>query len=137
MQLNRNVVYGITQKSVTNKSVILIPDEFSSRRNDSNRKCIYCEHYNTLPVWCQFCDPWKAIQKWQIPFNKLINLQEINEESGLVFLDKRKSVNGNCKYCKRYNTSPAWCQLCDSPKVVQPITNVDKEGLVKYIHQFG
>ncbi|RIB20888.1 hypothetical protein C2G38_1152820 [Gigaspora rosea] len=42
------------------------------------------------------------------------------------YSDKRKSVNGNCEYCRRYNTSPAWCQLCDPPKVVQQITNADK-----------
>ncbi|RIB19710.1 hypothetical protein C2G38_2035848 [Gigaspora rosea] len=44
------------------------------------------------------------------------------------YSDKRKSVNGNCEYCKRYNTSPAWCQLCDPPKVVQQITNADKNN---------
>ncbi|RIB05428.1 kinase-like domain-containing protein [Gigaspora rosea] len=35
--------------------------------------------------------------------------------------NKRKSVNGICEHCKRYNTSPVWCQLCDPPKVVQEI----------------
>src|SRR5260364_95461 len=112
MQSNGNVVYGITKNTETNQYIIVIPDEFGSRRNDSNGKCIYCEHYNTSPAWCQSCDPWKAIQEWTsgneeidnfikefqfnateyekviewIPFDKLINLQEINEESDLVFM---------------------------------------------------
>ncbi|RIB15436.1 hypothetical protein C2G38_1580266 [Gigaspora rosea] len=101
-------------KRKTNQYIIVIPDEFSSRRNDSNGKCIYCEHYNTSPAWCQSCDPWKATQEWTsgneeidnfikkfqfktteyekviewIPFNKLIDFQEIkeiNEESDLEF----------------------------------------------------
>ncbi|RIB07576.1 kinase-like domain-containing protein [Gigaspora rosea] len=244
-------------------------NEFSSRRNDSNGKCKYCEHYNTSPAWCQSCDPWKATQEWTsgneeidnfikefqfktteyekviewIPFDKLIDLQEIkeiNEESDLVFMaswvkgvriikgdtgkymqsrsisssvdlmnlncsqtdtlelfenlknhmqlgkyrihgitqntetgqymividfysEKRKSINGNCKYCNRYNTSPVWCQLCDPRKVDQETSgdkniddcikefqlkatafenviewkSLDREGLVQYIHQFG
>ncbi|RIB30427.1 kinase-like domain-containing protein [Gigaspora rosea] len=39
--------------------------------------------------------------------------------------DKRKSVNGVCEHCKRYNTYPAWCQSCDPRKVVQE-TSGDK-----------
>ena len=41
------------------------------------------------------------------------------------YSDKRKSINGNCKYCNRYNTSPVWCQLCDPRKVDQE-TSGDK-----------
>ncbi|RIB15598.1 kinase-like domain-containing protein [Gigaspora rosea] len=41
------------------------------------------------------------------------------------YSEKRKSINGNCKYCNRYNTSPAWCQLCDPRKVDQE-TSGDK-----------
>ncbi|RIB20890.1 hypothetical protein C2G38_1152864 [Gigaspora rosea] len=63
-ELNGNVVYGITRNTMTNQYAIVIPDEFSSRRNDSNGKCIHCEHYNTSPAWCQSCDPWRAIQEW-------------------------------------------------------------------------
>ncbi|RIB00539.1 hypothetical protein C2G38_2233933, partial [Gigaspora rosea] len=32
------------------------------------------------------------------------------------YSNKRKSINGNCKYCNRYNTSSVWCQLCDPRK---------------------
>ncbi|RIB03658.1 kinase-like domain-containing protein [Gigaspora rosea] len=32
---------------------------------------------------------------------------------------KRKPINGTCEHCKRYNTSPAWCQLCDPQKTTQ------------------
>ncbi|RIB02291.1 hypothetical protein C2G38_895063 [Gigaspora rosea] len=35
------------------------------------------------------------------------------------FNNKRIPVNGICEHCKRYNTSPVWCQLCDPPKVDQ------------------
>ncbi|RIB05865.1 hypothetical protein C2G38_562682 [Gigaspora rosea] len=31
-----------------------------------------------------------------------------------------------CEHCKRYNTYPAWCQLCDPPKMTQEITSGDK-----------
>ncbi|RIB12647.1 hypothetical protein C2G38_2200047 [Gigaspora rosea] len=193
MQLEENVVYGITQNEEANQYIIVIPDEFSSRRNDSNGICEHCAHYNTSPAWCQSCDPWKATQEWTsgneeinnfikefqfnaneyenviewIQFDKLINLQEIKGESDIVFMatwvkeflknfknriqskkyrihgmtqntengqfmlvidfynDKRKPINGMCEHCKRYNTNPAWCQLCDLPKVVQE-TSGDK-----------
>ncbi|RIB20218.1 hypothetical protein C2G38_1214171 [Gigaspora rosea] len=98
-----NVVYGITHNTETNQYMIVIPDEFNSRRNDLNGICKYCGHRNTSPAWCQSCDPWKATQEWTsgnegvnklikefqfkateyekviewIPFDKLINLQEI------------------------------------------------------------
>ncbi|RIB14904.1 hypothetical protein C2G38_1616001 [Gigaspora rosea] len=39
--------------------------------------------------------------------------------------DKRKTINGICGHCKRYNTNPAWCQICDPPKVDQK-TSGDK-----------
>ncbi|RIB26539.1 kinase-like domain-containing protein [Gigaspora rosea] len=226
MQSKGNVVYGITQNKATNQYIMILPDEFSSRRNNLNGKCMYCEHYNTSPAWCQSCDPWKAIQEWTsgnneidnfikefqfktteyekviewIPFDKLINLQKINEVSDLIFMatwvkgirtikddsgkfqsriissvdlmklnysltnaleflenfeihmrsekyrihgitqnpgtgqymivvdfysDRRKSINGICEHCKRYNTNPAWCQLCDPPKMAQK-TSGDK-----------
>ncbi|RIB12797.1 kinase-like domain-containing protein [Gigaspora rosea] len=55
-----------------------------------------------------------------------------NTETGQYMLvidfysNKRMPVNGICEYCKRYNTSPAWCYLCDPPKVVQE-TSGDKK----------
>lgn len=36
-QQKRSVVYGITRSINTNRYVIVIPDEFSSRRNNSKR----------------------------------------------------------------------------------------------------
>ncbi|RIB22746.1 hypothetical protein C2G38_2033338 [Gigaspora rosea] len=232
MQLEGNVVYGITQNTETNQYIIVIPDEFNSRRNHSYGVCIYCNFYNTSPAWCQSCDPWKVALEWTnknkeinnlieelikeyrfkakeyekviewIPFDELINLIEIKGVSCLVFMatwvkgvrtiksesgkytqsrtissvdlmklnysqtntlellenvkvhiqseeyrihgitqstetsqymliidfynNKRKLVNGICEQCKRYNTSPAWCYLCDPPKVVQE-TSGDKK----------
>ncbi|RIB04926.1 hypothetical protein C2G38_2048030 [Gigaspora rosea] len=227
IQQERNVIYGITQNTETNQYIIVMPDKFSSRRNDLNGICKFCGHYNTSPAWCQSCDPLRVTQEWTseneeinnlikeyqfktveyekviewIQFDKLINLQEIKAESDIVFVatwvkgvrtikgesgkftqsrtissvdlmkfnysqtntlellehfkafmelekyriygitqnaetgqymlvidfynDKRKSVNGICEHCKRYNTNPAWCQLCDPPKVVQE-TSDDK-----------
>ncbi|RIB20219.1 hypothetical protein C2G38_1214147 [Gigaspora rosea] len=92
--------------------MIVIPDEFNSRRNDLNGICKYCGHHNISPAWCQSCDPWKATQEWTsgnegvnklikeiqfkateyekviewIPFAKLINLLEIKELSELAFM---------------------------------------------------
>ncbi|RIB21865.1 hypothetical protein C2G38_2175430 [Gigaspora rosea] len=42
-----------------------------------------------------------------------------------IICNKRKSINGNYKYCNRYNTFPVWCQLCDPQKVDQE-TSGDK-----------
>ncbi|RIB25740.1 hypothetical protein C2G38_2066781 [Gigaspora rosea] len=42
------------------------------------------------------------------------------------YSNKRNSVNGICEHCKRYNTSPAWCYLCDPPKIVQEISGDNK-----------
>ncbi|RIB22745.1 hypothetical protein C2G38_954481 [Gigaspora rosea] len=227
MQLEGNVVYGITQNTKTNQYIIVIPDEFNSRRNNSNGVCKYCKCYNTSPAWCQSCDPRREVLKWThenkginnlikefqfkateyekvvewIQFDKLINLQEIKGESDFVSMatwvkgvrtfkgesgkftqsrtissvdlmklnysqtstlelvenfkvlmqlekyrihgitqntengqfvlvidfynDKRKSINGICKHCARYNTNPVWCQLCDPPKKIQE-TSGDK-----------
>ncbi|RIB01845.1 kinase-like domain-containing protein [Gigaspora rosea] len=33
--------------------------------------------------------------------------------------DIRKPINGICEHCKRFNTKPAWCQMCDPRRVVQ------------------
>ncbi|RIB04927.1 hypothetical protein C2G38_641115 [Gigaspora rosea] len=230
-QLEGNIVYGITQSTETNQYIIIIPDEFNSRRNNSNGVCKYCKCYNTSPAWCQSCDPWRAALEWTnenkeinnlikefikeyrfkateyekviewISFDELINLKEIkgvsdlefmatwvkgvrtiksesgqftqsrtilsvdlmklnysqtnalellenvkahiqsekyrihgitqNTETGLYMLviefchNKRWLANGICEHCKRYNTSPAWCYLCDPPNVVQE-TSGDK-----------
>lgn len=35
--------------------------------------------------------------------------------------------NGICKYCKNYNTSPAWCQSCDPWRAILEWTNENKE----------
>ncbi|RIB02722.1 kinase-like domain-containing protein [Gigaspora rosea] len=35
------------------------------------------------------------------------------------FYSKRSKINGECAHCKRYNTSPAWCQTCDPQKTAQ------------------
>ncbi|RIB05358.1 kinase-like domain-containing protein [Gigaspora rosea] len=43
-----------------------------------------------------------------------------------VYNNKRKSINGTCEHCKRYNTSPAWCQLCDPQKTTQETRSGDK-----------
>ncbi|RIB04266.1 hypothetical protein C2G38_695917 [Gigaspora rosea] len=223
MQLKENVVYGITQNPETNQYIVVIPDEFNSRRSYLNGKCNSCKQYNTSPAWCQSCDPWRTTQEWTsknenidnfikelqfkatgyekviewIPFNNLINLQEIEEsELGFVlatwdkgireikgesvkyiqsrtmssvdlielnysileFLEndyrihgitqnsetgqymlvidfcnyKRKFVNGICEYCKRYNTNPVWCQICDPPKVDQKLSgNKNLDNCIK------
>ncbi|RIB22741.1 hypothetical protein C2G38_2033335 [Gigaspora rosea] len=228
MQLEGNIVYGITQNTEANQYIIVIPDEFKSKRNESNGTCENCGHYNTSPAWCQSCDHWLETKEWTsgneainnfikeyqfkateyenviewIQFDRLINLQEIKGESNIVFIatwvkgvrtikgesgnftqsrtissvdlmkleysqtnisdilekfknhiqskkyrihgitqdtetgqymlvtdfynNKRMPVNGICEHCKRYNTSPVWCQLCDPPKVDQ-VTSGDKK----------
>ncbi|RIB27418.1 kinase-like domain-containing protein [Gigaspora rosea] len=40
--------------------------------------------------------------------------------------NKRKPINGTCEHCKRYNTSLAWCQLCDPQKTTQETRSGDK-----------
>ncbi|RIB26858.1 hypothetical protein C2G38_2162109 [Gigaspora rosea] len=55
-------IYGITQIA-KKQFAMVIPDEFSSRRDSSNGICRHCKHYNTSPAWCQSCDPWKATQR--------------------------------------------------------------------------
>ncbi|RIB24073.1 hypothetical protein C2G38_737233 [Gigaspora rosea] len=103
-----NILYGITQNEVTGQYIMVIADKFNAIREGSKGKygkCTYCGHNNTSPAWCQSCDPWKTIQgpksgderidklikKYQIiatnyevviewiPFNKLIDLHEIEE----------------------------------------------------------
>ncbi|RIB00024.1 hypothetical protein C2G38_2061854 [Gigaspora rosea] len=107
MELERNIIYGVTKDMVTNQYIMVVPDEFSSKRIASNGKCMYCKHNNTSPAWCQSCDPWKITQEWTseneeidnsirefqikaieyekviewIPYDRLINLQEIKESS--------------------------------------------------------
>ncbi|RIB12646.1 hypothetical protein C2G38_9460 [Gigaspora rosea] len=62
MQSEGNVVYGITKNTETDQYIIIMPDEFNSRRNYLNGICNLCGHYNTSPSWCQSCDPRKTIQ---------------------------------------------------------------------------
>ncbi|RIB27428.1 hypothetical protein C2G38_2061900, partial [Gigaspora rosea] len=107
MELEGNIVYGVAKDMVTSQYIIVVPDEFSSKRISSNGKCIYCKHNNTSPAWCQSCDPWKATQEWTsgnkeidnsisefqikateyekviewIPYDRLINMQEIKESN--------------------------------------------------------
>ncbi|RIB19939.1 hypothetical protein C2G38_2180526 [Gigaspora rosea] len=200
MQSELNVLYGITQNKETNQYIIVIPDEFNSRRNDSNGSSTQewtsgNEEINNFIKEFQFnAVNYEKVIEW-IPFDNLINLQEINEESDLEFMatwvkgvrtiksesgkyilsrtissvdlmklnysqtnisellenvkvhmqsekyrihgitqnietgqymivmnffnDIRKSINGVCEHCKRFNTNPAWCQLCDPRRVVQ------------------
>ncbi|RIB25738.1 hypothetical protein C2G38_422634 [Gigaspora rosea] len=116
MKQKESVVYGITQSTKTNRYAIVIPDEFNSRRKNSNGVCKYCKNYNTSPAWCQSCDPWREELEWTnenkeinnlikefikeyklktteyekviewIPFNELTNLQEIKGVSDLAFM---------------------------------------------------
>ncbi|RIB18998.1 kinase-like domain-containing protein [Gigaspora rosea] len=41
----------------------------------------------------------------------------------LIFDFERHLTNGECVNCNRYNTSPAWCQTCDSQKTIQGWTS--------------
>jgi hypothetical protein len=43
------------------------------------------------------------------------------------FRSKRYSIYGKCANCKRYNTSPAWCQTCDPQKTTQGWTSGNKD----------
>src|SRR6185437_5166944 len=43
------------------------------------------------------------------------------------FGSKRKSENGKCANCNRYNASPAWCQACDPQKITQRWTSGNKD----------
>ncbi|RIB18254.1 kinase-like domain-containing protein [Gigaspora rosea] len=224
-EVKGNIIYGITQNTQTNQYMIVVPDEFNDSRNDANGKCVHCKQSNTSQAWCQSCDPWKAIQEWTsgnkyidnfikkfqfesseykkviewIPFDRLNNLQEIAGESEQVYVstwmdgkrtirgetgkykqsrtksyvniikmynsktssiekfknyiqsgkyeiygmtqntetnqymvvldyynDKRSPDNGECAHCIRFNTNPAWCQLCDPLKIIQESTSADK-----------
>ncbi|RIB30326.1 kinase-like domain-containing protein [Gigaspora rosea] len=50
------------------------------------------------------------------------------DEYVLVFdFKKRDVMNGNCASCNRYNTSPAWCQLCDPQKTTQGWTSGNED----------
>ncbi|RIB20018.1 kinase-like domain-containing protein [Gigaspora rosea] len=105
MKVEGNILYGISQDEKTKEYIMVIPDEFSSRRNASNGECEHCKKCNTSPAWCQSCDPLKITQEWTsgnemidnfikyfqikaekyekviewIPFDKLINLRKFKE----------------------------------------------------------
>ena len=51
------------------------------------------------------------------------------------FNSKRNRGNGKCTHCKRYNTSPAWCQMCDPYKTIQGWTSGNK-NIDDYIKEF-
>ncbi|RIB24753.1 kinase-like domain-containing protein [Gigaspora rosea] len=117
MQSNNSIIYGITKDGATSKGyMIVVSDEFNSKRKKSYGQCEHCKHYNTSLAWCQSCDIWKTTQeltKWTsgdkyiincikefqlnateyekviewIPFNRLTNLQKISEkESEILFM---------------------------------------------------
>lgn len=107
MKLEGNIIYGVTKDMVKNQYIMVVPDEFNSKRNISNGECIYCKHNNTSPAWCQSCDPWQTTQDWTsgneeidnsikefqikateyerviewIPLNRLVTLHKIRESN--------------------------------------------------------
>ncbi|RIB26866.1 kinase-like domain-containing protein [Gigaspora rosea] len=44
-----------------------------------------------------------------------------------LYCNKRNFKNGTCKHCKRFNTSPAWCQSCDPWRVTRKFTSGNEE----------
>ncbi|RIB24772.1 hypothetical protein C2G38_615971 [Gigaspora rosea] len=54
----------------------------------------------------------------------------------IVFDYVRNSLNGLCSRCNRYNTSLAWCQTCDPPRISQGWTsgNKDIDDYIKRCH---
>ncbi|RIB22390.1 kinase-like domain-containing protein [Gigaspora rosea] len=63
MQVGKYRIYGITQNAETGQYMLVL-DFYSDKRNSINGTCEQCKRYNTSPVWCQSCDPWKAAQGW-------------------------------------------------------------------------
>ncbi|RIB26275.1 hypothetical protein C2G38_2065274 [Gigaspora rosea] len=64
-----------------------------------------------------------------------------NTETGdyMIVLDfyynERMLSNGTCEHCKRFNTSPAWCQSCDPWKSAQKFTSGNEE-IDNFIKEF-
>ena len=120
MQLESESVLGLTQNTTTNE-YMLVFDEFGSKRKSKNGKCANCNRYNTSPAWCQACDPQKITQRWTngnkdvdncikefqlkatkyedviewIPFNRLDNIQKIDDGFSATWLDGKRCVDGD------------------------------------------
>ncbi|CAG8677733.1 18735_t:CDS:2, partial [Acaulospora morrowiae] len=113
-------VYGITQDATGQYMIVF--DEFSSIRNIKYGMCAQCDRYKTSQAWCQSCDPFKTIQGWTsgnkdiddcikefqlksskyenviewIPFNRLSNLQKVDDSSfQALWLDGIRKVKNN------------------------------------------
>ncbi|CAG8553981.1 1787_t:CDS:2, partial [Acaulospora morrowiae] len=116
-------LYGITQDTTTNQYMIVF-DGFHYGREIIYGKCAHCNRYNTSEAWCQSCDPFKVIQGWTsgskdiddcikefqrkstryedviewIPFNRLSNLQKIDESIfHALWLDGARKVKNNTR----------------------------------------
>ncbi|CAG8543527.1 17172_t:CDS:10, partial [Acaulospora morrowiae] len=114
-------LYGITQDTTTNQYMVVF-DDFHCERDILYGKCAHCNRYNTSEAWCQSCDPFKTTQEWTsgskdiddyikglqlkstryedviewIPFNRLSNLQKIDEyKFHALWLDGIRKVKNN------------------------------------------
>ncbi|CAG8616013.1 8240_t:CDS:2, partial [Acaulospora morrowiae] len=123
MQLKDIKLYGITQDT-TNNQYMIVFDDFHYGRDIIYGKCAHCNRYNTSEAWCQSCDPLKVIQGWTsgkndiddcikefqlkstrykdviewIPFNRLSNLQKIDESKFYaLWLDGIRKVKNNTR----------------------------------------
>ncbi|CAG8636513.1 18510_t:CDS:2, partial [Acaulospora morrowiae] len=117
---SKHKIYGITQDT-TGQYMIVLEDSYFIRYKIFG-ECAQCERYNTSEAWCQSCDPFKTTEGWTsgnndidncikefqlktikyenviewIPFNRLSNLQKVDDESRFqaLWLDGvRKSKN--------------------------------------------
>ncbi|CAG8621287.1 570_t:CDS:10, partial [Acaulospora morrowiae] len=113
-------LYGITQDTA-NRYMIVFDDSYY-KRNNIHGKCAQCEMYNTTKAWCQSCDPFETTRGWTsrnididnrikeyqlknteyenviewIPFNRLSNLQKIDEfRFYALWLDGIRIVKNN------------------------------------------
>ncbi|RIB17452.1 kinase-like domain-containing protein [Gigaspora rosea] len=153
---NELKVYGLTQNTATNE-YMLVFDKFHSIRRVWNGNCAYCKQYNTSKAWCQTCDPQRTIQGWTsgnkniddcikelqlksteyenvigwIPFNRLVNIQEIDK---FGYLFQATWLDG-----KRTTSVPAYQLRRKAPYLVELNVLSDSlnplDFLKEFIHQ--
>ncbi|CAG8555762.1 16716_t:CDS:10, partial [Acaulospora morrowiae] len=117
---SKHKIYGITRD--TTGQYMIVCDDFYSIRYNIYGECAQCERYNTSEAWCQSCDTFKTTQGWTsgnndidncikefqlktikyenviewIPFNRLSNLQKVDESRfQALWLDGIRKVKNN------------------------------------------
>ncbi|RIB17422.1 hypothetical protein C2G38_1433396 [Gigaspora rosea] len=89
MQLEGNIVYGISQNTETKEYIIVIPDKYNSKKNAPYEKCTQCGQSNALPSWCHYCDLLETTQKWtsgNSVINDLIKDFQMKAKKAIVWI---------------------------------------------------